>query len=246
MKIHSIFILLFGFYQGLYAVETDMSIIGPNQKKYNSKLSNSQDWFYKELNFNSNKERADSLRFFKEMAEATDSTERGLWEKKFFCAFPNSFKGMQAMFGFDDKLEAAPLYYSGNETRKYLDKHIISNEIGFFHTLESIPDSIYYRKYINICINGLWEADNIGEAFGFHYKLIDEMEKISPILSSYSDLEIKSVFQFIFDGPHPKNKENERIFQLLKSKMKLQSMQLEALLSEAYKSLLEEHKGHQH
>ncbi len=88
-----------------------------------------------EFDFNSAEQQADSLLAFKEKAIDSSLTNRIKWEKKFFCAFPNSFKGMQALFGFD-KNGAAPLYH-----------HPIGYEvIKYFSRIKSIPNSIFLRQ----------------------------------------------------------------------------------------------------
>ena len=151
---------------------------------------------------------------------------------------------MQAIFGFDNEKGAAPLYSTGSETYSYPDKHIRSDMIGFFSQLKSIPDSAYYEKYIRINIDGHWEADNISEAFGFQYRLISDTEAACKTLETFSDQEIKSVFRFIFDGPHPKNEQNEKTFETLKPKIESQNKRLGSLLSEAYATILAEDDGH--
>lgn len=109
------------------------------------------------FDFETFQEQADSLAAFMNLAKKTDSEAREKWVSKFFCAFPNSFKEMQELFGYDNEKGAAPLY----------DYPIGNHVIEYFGNLNSIPKDKYYDKYINICTNGIWEADNIREAFGF-------------------------------------------------------------------------------
>ena len=159
-----------------------------------------------------------------------------MWEQKFFCSFPNSFKGMQSVFGYDDENGAAPLYdYPKGE-----------NVIQYFSQLESIPDSTYYDKYIRINIDGIWEADNIREAFGFANRLIQDTKNACKILSTFSDKEIKSVFRFIFDGPHPRNEYNEKLYDNLKPEIDSHNERLSRLLTESYEKLMAEDDGHGH
>ncbi len=155
-------------------------------------------------------------------------------EEKFFCAFPNSFKEMQAAFGFDDKKGRAPLYnYTTGEKM-----------ISYFANLNSISKEIYYDKFINICVNGVWEADNIREAFGFSDRLINYTEAACTSLSKRTDKEIKSVFHFIFDGPHPKNEQNEKIYNSLLPILTKQDERLGNLLKESYNAVMTEEDGH--
>lgn len=184
--------------------------------------------------FNSTKEQADSLLAFMERAASSDSSTRQKWEKIFFCAFPNSFEGMQAVFGFDREKGAAPLYSNGAKV------------IQYFNQIESIPDSIYYDKYVNININGIWEADNIREAFGIHHRLLNDTKGVCSVLSQFDNKEIESVFRFIFDGPHPKNDYNEYLYKQLKPILNKQDKRLGRLLTQAYDKLIVEDDGHGH
>lgn len=184
--------------------------------------------------FNSIKERSDSLLAFMERAKSSDPINRQKWEQNFFCAFPDSFDRMQAVFGFDNDKGAAPLY----------DYPKGANVIQYFSQLESIPDSIYYNKYINININGVWDADNIREAFDFAERIIEDTENACKALSKFSDSEIKSVFRFIFDGPHPQNDYNKSLYEKLKAKVDNQDKRLGQLLTESYEKLIAEDDGH--
>lgn len=198
------------------------------------------------FDFNSVEEQADSILAFMENAQDSTSIDRQKWEQKFFCAFPSSFEGMQDIFGYDDETGAAPLYSTDNPTHKYIDKRIFSDVIGFFSGLKSIPDTAYYTKYIRINIDGRWEADNISEAFGFHHRLISNTEIACKTLSTFSDEEIRSVFYFIFDGPHPKNEHNEEIFETLKPKIESQNKRLSNLLFEVFTTMTLREEDHRH
>ncbi len=179
--------------------------------------------------FKNAKQQADTLmKYFDKKQLATD--------EKFFCAFPDSFKGMQNIFGFDDNKGAAPLY----------DYHNGENMIGYFANLNSISKEIYYEKYINICVDGVWEADNIREAFGLADRLINDTEAACSSLSKRADKEIKSVFHFIFDGPHPKNEQNERTYKELLPKLTKQNERLGKLLTDSYSKVIAEDDGHGH
>jgi len=228
----------------LIEISTEIETTNTNQKIEKEEKAKSLECT--DFDFSSAEQQADSILAF--MKKATDSSlkNRIIWEQKFFCAFPNSFKSMQSIFGYDDNNGAAPLYSTGNETYSYADRHIMSDVIGFFSELNSIPDSAYYDKYIRINIDGYWEADNINEAFGFYYRLINDTEDACKILSTFSDKEIKSVFRFIFDGPHPKNDYNEKLYENLKPKIDSQNKRLSRLLMESYEKLMAEDDGHGH
>lgn len=188
------------------------------------------------FDFTSFQEQADSLITFLNRAQKSESKARIKWKRNFFCAFPDSFNEMQELFGFDDDKGAAPLY----------DYPTGNNIIGYFRNLTSIPKDKYYDKYISICINGVWEADNIREAFGFHERLLNDTEAACSSLATWTNKEIKSVFRFIFDGPHPKNDTNDRIYNQLRPKIKSQNERLASLLTESYNQLMAENEGHGH
>jgi hypothetical protein len=138
--------------------------------------------------------------------------------------------------GMSDENGAAPLYdYPKGE-----------NVIQYFSQLQSISDSAYYDKYVRINIDGIWEADNIREAFNFGNRLSIDTDNACKVLSKFSDKEIKSVFRFIFDGPHPDNEMNEGIYKDLKQKIDSQNARLSQLLTESYNELLAEDDGHGH
>jgi hypothetical protein len=152
---------------------------------------------------------------------------------------------MQSIFGFDNKNCAAPLYSIGNDTHSYTNRHIGSDVIGFFSELKSIPDSVFYEKYTRINIDGKWQADNIIEAFGFHHRIINNSETGCKTLINFTDKELRSVFRFIFDGPHPKNEYNKRKYKKLKLEIKSQDNRLSQLLTESYEKLMaEDHRHH--
>ena len=228
----------------LTEVHTEIETTSIDQKIEKKELTENLDC--SDFDYNSAQQQADSLLAFMEKATDSSLTNRIYWEQKFFCAFPNSFKGMLSIFGYDEKNGAAPLYSTGNETYSYIDRHIMSDVIGLFSELKSIPDSTYYERYIRINIDGYWAADNINEAFGFYYRLMNHTESACKMLSKFSDREIRSVFHFIFDGPHPKNDYNEKLYENLKPEIESQSERLNRLLTESYNELMAEDDGYGH
>lgn len=181
----------------------------------------------------------DCSRFnFKNMSEQTEALLKYVdkntpgTDEEFFCAFPNSFQEMLNLFGYDLDKGAAPLYSNGAPI------------INYFANLNTIAKNIYYDKYINICVNGTWDADNIREAFGFADRLKNDTKAAALALSLRSDSEIKSVFKFVFDGPHPENEFNENLFNELMHALTNQDPRLTNLLETAYNQVLTEYDGH--
>ncbi len=182
--------------------------------------------------FRSPKEQGDSLVAFMKRSRLSSPDARRVWEQRFFCAFPGSFEDMQLLFGYDSEKGPAPLYSSGEKV------------IEFFSELRSIPDSLYYLKYIKICLDGIWQADNIRDAFGLHQRLLDDTENVCRILSGFQDPEIVSVFRFFFDGPHPAHKHYSELFKLLMIRLDAQGGRYSTLLSQAYNEILAQDDGH--
>lgn len=178
--------------------------------------------------FRDARQQADTLvKYFNRKPAADD---------RFFCAFPNSFAEMQRLFGYDEERGAAPLY-------GYAADHGL---IRHFARLNGIPKDQYYRKFINICVDGRWEADNISDAFGFAERLGTDTGPACQALSQRTDREMSSVFYFIFDGPHPKNDHNERLYRQLLPVVTQHSKRLGQLLTAAYRRALAADDGHGH
>ena len=182
--------------------------------------------------FKDEKERADTLTKYFQLAKT--NKDKAYCERVIFYSFPNTFDGMMRLFGYDDVTQAAPLYSMPFE----------DNLINYFGSIQTIPKDIYYNKYISICVNGYWDADNIREAFGFGKRLSGDTKAVCQVLSKRTDKEILSVFRFIFDGPHPKNDENALIYDDLSTKLKSQDSRLFGLLKTAFDKLLQEDDGH--
>lgn len=128
-----------------------------------------------------------------------DELDKERLDNVFFESFPNSFSEMNKIFGYDDVLGEGPLYFDGFKIIEYFSK------------LNQKDRHAYYYKYINICIDGKWEADNIVRGFGVYHRILNDTDVICELLDERTDEELKSVFNFIFDGPHPDNKGNHKL-----------------------------------
>jgi len=155
-------------------------------------------------------------------------------ERLFLCAFPSNFEEMEYMFGFYNETGKGPLYLAPNGR----------NVINCFKNLSSIPKYEYYDRYINICVNGVWQADNIRKGFGIGDKLKNDTEEICKQLSKKTDEEIQSVFHFIFEGPHPINDINKRIYEEISPKIGQQDERLEKLLRQTYEEMMAKDYSH--
>ncbi len=184
---------------------------------------------YTDYKFKNAKEQADTLiKYYKLTIDKPADGQH--FDNMIFCSFPNSFEAMQELFGYNDSKGAAPLY----------DYPLGENIIKCFGRLTTICKDKYYDKYINICINGIWQADNIRAGFGIQERFLNDAEAACLRLTLRTDKEIKSVFKFIFDGPHPKNDDNQKIYNQLQSKIDKFDKRLSKLLTESYNQLMTE------
>ena len=183
--------------------------------------------------FKSIQEHADLLTYFFNQANSNTGKEKLEFERLFFCAFPKSFAKMKELFGYE-KGKSAPLY----------DYPLGYNIIRKFETLNSIDKESYYNKYIDICLNGVWEADNIRAGFGFRTRILSDTNDACNILIKRTDKEIVSVFRFFYDGPHPKN--NQDLYDELYKTLSNKDERLLMLLKFSFEKLKEENDDHQH
>lgn len=116
------------------------------------------------------------------------------YRKLFFEEFPNNFKELTTLYGFDQK---GPLYYQSTH-------HILF----LFNHLNCIKECLYYEKLINIAVKGKWDADAINAfQFGLREHVLKNPILTFELLKKKKDQDIKSFFFFFFDGIHPRWKE---------------------------------------
>lgn len=200
-----------------------------------------------EFNFSSNQQQADSIAdFLSALKNPMSNSSKVMLEQKLFCAFPNNFEEMEALFGFDPTNKAGPLYSTSEHSQNYLYKNISNDAIGYFNELLSIPNEIYYQKSIRICIDGIWAADNIQDGFGLRSRILEFPDVACNELSKFSDYELKSVFRFFFDGPHPNHDLNREEMIELRSELAKRSKRLSKLVTDAFEELIKENEPHGH
>ncbi|WP_299245244.1 hypothetical protein [uncultured Aquimarina sp.] len=211
-----------------------------------SKKANELEFECPKFDFKTNRVRADSIVKFFEKAKKSTGNKKIEFEKLFFCSFPNSFDKMESIFGFDSETgEPAVLYdYSGGPGGKN-EGSMSHSIISYFANLKSIPSDIYFDKYVNICVNGTWQADNIREGFDIYNRFENDTKLLCNVLSKRNQKEIYSVFRFIFDGPHPENEFNDEIFNTIHPLISKENIELGSALKRAYNDLITRSKhGH--
>ncbi len=133
----------------------------------------------------------------------------------FLKAFPDNFSIFNEVFGFDEK--PCPLY---EESYDYVQK---------IFDLDKISEEEKFNKWINISINGKWDADAVNY---FQHRLIEKVlqnvDLTHKILKDRTDEKIESFFIFFFDGPHP-NREIPKEFESFKSDKKFYQLMRTAL-----------------
>lgn len=174
--------------------------------------------------------KAEKLIWLHDRTVQLQGEERRTFESLFLQEFPNSFEEYRKLYGFDMDTGAAPLYEN-------------IDHIGLFASLEKVNKTEYYNKYLNISVNGTWEADNIQD-FGVYRYMISDPEIMLEVMDERSDEEIISIMRFVFDGPHPDNSQDE--FDTLISVIKPFNKRIAKLTTKSFKQLLSEHDGHGH
>jgi hypothetical protein len=111
--------------------------------------------------------------------------------------FPSNFEKFNRIYGYDDIKGEGDLY------SKY-EEHI-----NDFFSCSEVSNYIKLQRAINVGINGKWDADAIGL---FQHKLVD-LIKSNPQetlkgLNNITKEEASSFWHFLFDGPHPDDKQN--------------------------------------
>lgn len=166
-------------------------------------------------------------------ATTSYGVEKSENERLFFDNFPNTFGKFNQLYGFIDT--AMPLYSLGEE------------HLALLESLRSIPSNEYYSKYISIAIRGNWQADNISYFQSSLYNKINSNPKlIISLLENYSKADIKSFWHFLFDGPHPEDKQVKESFEKLYEKINSLNKEMAETMKDEYAKSIKSSDGHGH
>lgn len=144
--------------------------------------------------------------------------------KQFVNAFPNNFQEFSKLYGYDDEKGARILYSNPDHITYFFD----CSEVSAIEKLE---------KSIKIGINGKWDADLIGMFQDSTFNLIKEYpNETKEILNNLPEAKAASFWYFLFDSPHPKDKEIVKRFDLMINLLSKNSKQSK-LLSEQYQKV---------
>ena len=131
--------------------------------------------------------------YFNQFADSKDS----LSEILFFKMFPNKFRDFYKLYGYintDDVSSRLPLHQEPSS---------LYGTIYKFYEPINVPKEDYFKKFVDIAINGKWEADNISMfQTTLHKKWNSDFVLFDKILRTKTDKEIESFWVFFFDGPH--------------------------------------------
>jgi len=151
--------------------------------------------------------------------------------KEFFNAFPNTFEKFNQLYGYDDETGARRLYSQ-------------TEHIPYFFKCSEVSDRERLEKVIRIGINGKWDADSIGEFQLLAHLLIKDHPKAAKeTLNNLPDERAASFWYFLFDSPHPNDKQNVLSFELMQSALGKDSKQSK-LLAEQFQKLRDSDDGH--
>ncbi len=152
--------------------------------------------------------------------------------KEFFNAFPNTFEEFDRLYGFEDEKGGRILYSQSEE------------HISFFFGCSEVSDLEKLKKSLGIGINGRWEADGSALVQSSAFNLIkDHPNETKKILDALTDIKASSFWYFLFDGPHPGDKENVKKVELLQNVLGKNSKQSK-LLSEQHRKLVVDWSDH--
>jgi hypothetical protein len=74
-----------------------------------------------------------------------------------------------------------------------------------FNELNTINDTLYYRKIVSVAIDGHWDGDAVNFfQHGLRNKVLNNPALIVHVLKGMSNGRIQSFWYFYFDGAHPK------------------------------------------
>lgn len=147
-------------------------------------------------------------------------------QRTFFELFPGSFESFQQAFGFRDH-EPAPLY----DGRKYVLK---------FFALDSISKKEQMNKWINISIDGHWEADAVNYfQHNMRPVVLKNVDLFYELLKDRRENEIESFFYFFFNEPHPQFDTIPNDFKMIKNRDEA----FYSLIKKGYKRAIED-SGH--
>lgn len=153
--------------------------------------------------------------------------------KEFIDAFPNTFREFDQLYGFDDE-KGGRILFSQSEVH-----------VSHFFNCAEVSEREKLEKVIKIGVDGKWEeADSIYMLQNSAYDFIKKNSDVTKeLLDKLPDEKAASFWYFLFDAPHPTDKEKVKKIELLSNLLGKNSKQSK-LLSEQYEKLKADWKNH--
>ena len=170
-------------------------------------------------------------------AKTSKDDEKAKFEQQFFCNMPNSFDKMLDLLYLESTITYNKIKDNGKPPPII---YLVHPFVRFFSKLETIDANQYYDKYINICVDGFYAADEIREGFQIHERIENDTKAICKVLAKRNDKDIKSVFRFIFDSSHPDNEVNREIYNTIYPLVIIEDKRLGDLLKSSFEQLLKD------
>ncbi|MEP7147793.1 MAG: hypothetical protein ABI857_02825 [Acidobacteriota bacterium] len=149
----------------------------------------------------------------------------------FYEAFPKTFKEFDELYGYED----------GNGGGKLYPKY--EEQIPYFFNCSEVSSTERIRKIISIGINGKWDADAVGLFQDLALKAVKTNTVAArQMLDALPEKEASSFWYFLFDGPHPEDKQKRANFAAIQDLLGPKSKQSE-LLEKQFEILLKLEKG---
>ncbi|MCD2260873.1 hypothetical protein [Psychroserpens luteolus] len=158
-------------------------------------------------------------------------------EQQFFCVMPNSFDKMLDLLFLDSTIIHNKVKESGGPPPKF---HLDHPWVSFLSEINCIESNQYYNKYIDMCIDGFYGADDIRNGFVIYKRFETDTEAFCKALAKRNDSEIKSVFWFIFDSSHPENEFNQELYDKIYPLIYKENKKLALLMKSTLERLIKE------
>jgi len=174
---------------------------------------------------NRSKNQIEALKSDFNKAQGKDSVR---YAKLFFAEFPTNFASFNSIYGYSDKGGPMPLY-------SLYEKHI-----SLFCKLNSTqPTTDHFSKLIKLGINGHWDADAVNALQDCILSHVNEKPGLTvTLLKQFKEKEIRSFWKFLFDGPHPDDKEVKKQYDVLYKSIGLIDKSMANLMQNEYMKLV--------
>lgn len=154
---------------------------------------------------------------------------------EFLAVFPDNFTEFYGLYGWDKINDEPYTLYNNYESH-----------IPFLFECLNFNNEDEIRKLFSICVDGKWEADGIGFFQDRVLKIVesDPKEILEILKTNFNSKEIAAIWYFLFDGPHPEDQANKKIYIKIHESIIEEYPQQTELLEQQYLKLLEQNYHH--